>query len=74
MSNREEFDKDEERILDLLPRGVSREFPNPQRVGCPDSTVLKGITFRKLRLADVEQWMDHLGPLQPVLSGFPRIS
>ena len=50
MSNREEFDKDEERILDLLARGLSREFPNPQRVGCPDSTILKGIAFRKLRL------------------------
>ena len=63
MSNREEFDKDEERILDLLARarGLSREFPNPQRVGCPDSTIVKGLAFRKLRLADVEQWMDHLG-------------
>ena len=70
MSNREEFDKDEERILDLLARGLSREFPNPQRGGCPDSTILKGIAFRKLRLADVEQWKDHLGTCSPCYRDF----
>ena len=70
MSDREEFDKDEERILDLLARGLLREFPNPQRVGCPDSTILKGIAFRKLRLAEVEQWMDHLGTCSPCYRDF----
>jgi hypothetical protein len=70
VSNWKEFDKDEERILDLLARGLSREFPNPQRVGCPDSTILKGIAFRKLRLAEVEQWMDHLGSCSPCYRDF----
>jgi hypothetical protein len=56
--------------LDLLARGLSREFPNPQRVGCPDSTILRGIAFRKLRLADVEQWMDHLGTCTPCYRDF----
>ena len=65
MSNRKEFEKAEERILDLLARGLSREFPNPQRVVCPDSTILKGIAFRKLRLGEVEQLMDHLGSCSP---------
>ena len=32
----EELSKEEVGILDLLARGLSREFPNPQRVGCPD--------------------------------------
>jgi len=70
VSDREEFDKDEQRILDLLARGLLREFPNPQRVGCPDSTILKGIAFRKLRLAEVEQWMDHLGTSSPCYRDF----
>src|SRR5271165_7055384 len=54
LSEQEEFNTEEQRVLDLLTQGLSREFPNPQRVGCPDSEVLTGIAFRKLRLAEVE--------------------
>ena len=46
--------------MDLLGSGLSREFPNPQRVGCPGSAVLRGIAFRMLRLADAEPWLKHL--------------
>src|SRR5271166_5164295 len=42
LSEQEEFNKEEKRVLDLLTQGLSREFPNPQRVGCPDSAVLRG--------------------------------
>jgi hypothetical protein len=45
-----ELSKEEVGILDLLARGLSREFPNPQRVGCPSSKVLRDIAFRKLPL------------------------
>src|SRR5271157_3697621 len=45
LSEQEEFNKEEERVLDLLTQGLSREFPNPQRVGCPASAVLTGIAF-----------------------------
>jgi len=30
---REELNEEEARVLDLLERGLSHEFPNPQRVG-----------------------------------------
>jgi len=56
--------------LDLLSRGLSREFPNPQRVGCPPSEVLRGIAFRKLRLAQVGQWLDHLSSCSPCYRDF----
>ena len=70
LSDREEFDKDEKRILDVLTRGLSREFPNPDRVGCPDSAVLRGIAFRKLRLAEVDQWLNHLSSCSPCYQEF----
>src|SRR5208337_2880490 len=60
LSEQKEFNTEEKRVLDLLTQGLSREFPNPQRVGCPDSAVLRGIAFRKLRLAEVDQWLGHL--------------
>ena len=73
MSDREEFDKDEERILDLLARGLLREFPNPQRVAALIPPSLKASRFANcdwlMLTMDGPPW--HL---QPVLSGFHRIS
>jgi len=73
LSEQEEFNKEEKRVLDLLTHGLSREFPNPQRVGCPDSAVLTGIAFRKLRLAEVEPWLEHLGSCSPCFQEFTEL-
>ena len=73
LSEQEEFNTEEKRVLDLLTQGLSREFPNPQRVGCPDSAVLRGIAFRKLRLAEVEPWLEHLGSCSPCFQEFTEL-
>jgi hypothetical protein len=73
LSDGEEYNKDEKRILDVLTQGLSREFPNPERVGCPDSAVLRGIAFRKLRLAEVDQWLDHLSSCSPCYQEFTEL-
>src|SRR5271157_4755023 len=73
LSEQEEFNEEEKRVLDLLAQGLSREFPNPQRVGCPESAVLTGIAFRKLRLAEVEPWLEHLGSCSPCFQEFTEL-
>ena len=73
LSEQEEFNKEEKRLLDLLTQGLSREFPNPQRVGCPHSAVLTGIAFRKLRLAEVEPWLEHLSSCSPCFQEFTEL-
>src|SRR5271166_3799823 len=73
LSEQEELTTEEQRVLDLLTQGLSREFPNPQRVGCPDSAVLTGIAFRKLRLAEVEPWLEHLGSCSPCFQEFTEL-
>src|SRR5271166_3896541 len=73
LSEQEEFNTDEKRVLDLLTQGLSREFPNPQRVGCPGSAVLTGIAFRKLCLAEVEPWLEHLGSCSPCFQEFTEL-
>ena len=73
LSDRNEFSQGEQRILEVLARGLSREFPNPDRVGCPDSAVLRGIAFRKLRLAEVDQWLDHLSSCSPCYQEFTEL-
>jgi hypothetical protein len=73
LSEQEEFNKEEKRVLDLLTQGLSREFPNPQRAGCPGSAVLRGIAFRKLRLAEVEPWLEHLGSCSACFQEFTEL-
>ncbi len=54
----------------MLGRGLSRDFPNPQRVGCPGSAVLRGIASGKLRLSDAEPWLKHLSSCSPCFQEF----
>lgn len=73
LGDRDEFSKDEQHLLDVLERGLSREFPNPERIGCPGSAVLRGIASHKLRLADVQQWLDHLSACSPCYQDFTEL-
>lgn len=64
--------RDEKRVLDALGRGLLREFPNPERVGCPPSEVLKGIASHRVPLAEAQKWLDHLGSCSPCYRDFSQ--
>ena len=40
-------------------------YPNPDRVGCPGSEVLKSLAERRMDLHETEQWSLHLGSCSP---------
>jgi hypothetical protein len=61
---------DERRLLDALGRGLLKDFPNPERSGCPGPDVLKRIASRTMPLAQAEKWLDHLGSCSPCYSDF----
>ena len=42
--------RDERRVMDALGRGLLKEFPNPERTGCPGTDVLKRIASRRMPL------------------------
>jgi hypothetical protein len=65
-------ERDEKRILDALGRGLLKEFPNPDRAGCPGSAVLKKIASHEVPLTEAEKWLDHLGSCSPCYSDFSR--
>jgi hypothetical protein len=44
---------------------VNGGYPNPDRVGCPRSQVLKAIAERKMDLRLAEEWVLHLGSCSP---------
>jgi len=69
----EEFNGEEKRILDLLNRGLSRDFPNPQRIGCPGTAILKSIAHHKLPLAEADPWLEHFSSCSPCFQEFSEI-
>jgi hypothetical protein len=64
---------DEKRILDALGRGLLKEFPNPERSGCPGSDVLKRIVSKTMPLAEAEKWLNHLGSCSPCYKDFSEL-
>jgi hypothetical protein len=68
----EEFNGEEKRILDLLGRGLSRDFPNPQRVGCPDSALLRRIALRRVPLSEADRWLNHFSSCSPCFQEFTQ--
>ncbi len=58
--------------MDLLGRGLSRDFPNPQRVGCPDSAVLRGIALHKVPLSEADRWLNHFSSCSPCFQEFTQ--
>jgi hypothetical protein len=64
--------RDERRILDVLGRSLLKDFPNPERIGCPGSDVLKKIASHEMPLSEAENWLDHLGSCSPCYADFKR--
>lgn len=73
LTNREQFSKNEKQILEVLSKGLSTEFPNPSRVGCPGYETLEGIASHKVSLSEAEKWLDHLGSCSPCFLEFTAI-
>ena len=73
LKEQEEFNGEEKRILDLLDKGLSRDFPNPQRIGCPGPPILKSIALHKLPLAEADPWLEHFSSCSPCFQEFSEI-
>jgi hypothetical protein len=73
LTDEKQSGKDEKRILDVLSKGLSTEFPNPGRLGCPGSATLEGIASHRILLAEAEKWLDHLGSCSPCFQEFTAI-
>ena len=65
-------ERDEKRILDALGRGLLKEFPNPDRAGCPGADVLKKIASHEMPLPEAEKWLDHLTSCSPCYGDFSQ--
>src|SRR5690349_14474519 len=39
---------------------LTSDFPNPDRVGCPDQSMVEAIAYRKTPLKEIAPWLKHL--------------
>jgi hypothetical protein len=70
LSSESQSNAADKRLLDILRRGLATEFPNPERIGCPGNSLLKGIAQGKVSLTEAEPWLDHLGSCSPCFQEF----
>ena len=57
----------------MLGRSLLKDFPNPERVGCPGTDVLKRIASHRMPLSEADKWLDHLGSCSPCYGDFKRL-
>ena len=70
LSSESQSNAADKRLLDILRQGLATEFPNPERIGCPGNSLLKGIAQGKVSLTEAEPWLDHLGSCSPCFQEF----
>jgi len=58
----------DQRLLDILRQGLAKEFPNPERIGCPGSALLNRIAQGRVSLTELE----HLGSCTPCFQEFTQ--
>jgi len=73
LRDQEQTGKNEERILEVLSKGLSTEFPNPERVGCPGRATLEAMASHRMPLSEADKWLDHLGSCSPCFQEFTAI-
>ncbi len=66
--------RDAERLVKATRRMLlSGGYPNPERVGCPGSAVLKGIAQDRIDLGEAKDWILHLGCCSPCFIEYTAI-
>jgi len=57
-------------VLTALGRGLRDEFPNPERIGCPDHEIVAAIAAQRMPLSQAERFLDHLTSCSPCYRDF----
>jgi hypothetical protein len=68
-----ELTRQSERLLiRAATEAIKTDFPNPERLGCPESTSLIAIARRNLSGPDTEDTIDHIATCAPCLDEYNR--
>jgi len=63
---------EDEQFSQLLNRELAEGFPNPGRIGCPDSEILQRLARHQIAIPEIDPWIDHLGSCSDCFGDFNR--
>ena len=74
MSDRALMRREEARFLKAAQRVLLQGgFPNPERTGCPDKSILKAIASREVSPGKVMDWIEHVGMCSPCFREYTEL-
>lgn len=62
----------ERRLIKIATEAITNDFPNPERLLCPESTALRAIARRQLSIPDAEDAIDHIATCAPCFDEYNR--
>lgn len=62
----------ERRLIKIATEAIRNDFPNPERLLCPESTALRAIARRHLSMAEAEDAIDHIATCAPCFDEYNR--
>ena len=66
--------REETRFLKAAQRVLLQGgFPNPERTGCPEKSVLKAIASREVSPDQVMDWIEHVGMCSPCFREYTEL-
>ena len=74
MSDRGLMRREETRFLKAAQRVLLQGgFPNPERTGCPEKSILKAIASREVSPDKVMDWIEHVGMCSPCFREYTEL-
>ena len=62
--------RNETDLLRVATEAIPSDFPNPERLSCPEASTLQAIAGRRLSLPDVDDVVDHIATCSPCFTAY----
>lgn len=62
--------RNETDLLRVATEALPSDFPNPERLSCPEASTLQAIAGRRLSLPDVDDVVDHIATCSPCFTAY----
>jgi hypothetical protein len=62
--------RNETDLLRVATEALPADFPNPERLSCPEASTLQAIAGRRLSLPDVDDVVDHIATCSPCFTAY----
>lgn len=65
------FDRrDEMDLLAAAKQALPSDFPNPERINCPEPSTLEAVAARRLSAPDIDDLIDHIATCSPCFTAY----